>query len=652
MSPQSASIDRFEVVGACARHCPSCVACRPRPPVGLDEVLRRDEAETLILGGGDATTWPHLYELLTLNAARESPQRLWLEAPAAAFTAARLIDFAQHGLHGIRIQIEAASPKLRSKLGLGDGEQVVAEAERIGLQVRTLLCIRPKTFSSLFGLAQRLAPRTVEVELVRQNWGEDPIPIFPDTLERALRAVPNVKFSATRMSDRGYLPPCALTQIWDSNPTVWRGVFRRTDAPNTALAACANCVLSTRCQFSDVGALPDPTAVRPIQGDPEPWDRRGGTEEPVPAWIVAKRPTREVICTTPWTTMEIVDPNGEVTQCCADWTVGARGNITASSLAEVWNGPGYRMARRVMSGEDLAPLCKTICARLYDRKFTESALRIRNGSKPFVDNQLLLAREIAERQEVIKAKPLNLFICPSTYCNYDCIMCLYGRTPRRDLPEAIWDEIPEYLPTLKSLTLLGGEPLANPRTMDLLRGFDVERYPDAAIDIVTNGALLTAKALSYLQRCTFGSLMISLNAGTPETYERVQRGLALATVLENIDALLRFRATHHRWFGVALSFVAQPAAIDTIIDFAEIARARNLPIRVMALNPDQVPELDFYSDPDQVAHVLARLDELIAYSRRVRDDWLAEALSAHDAVRLEAARRHGRANHSKADRVA
>jgi molybdenum cofactor biosynthesis enzyme MoaA len=301
------------------------------------------------------------------------------------------------------------------------------------------------------------------------------------------------------------------------------------------------------------------------------------------------------------------------------------------------------MARRVMSGDDLAPLCKTICARLYDRKFTESALRIQSGSQRFVDNQILIAEEMAERREVLRAKPLVLSLCPSTYCNYDCIMCLYGRTPRRDLPDSIWDEIPEYLPTLKSLTLLGGEPLANPRTMDLLRDFDVEQYPDVAVDLVTNGALLTEKTLSHLGRCTFGSLMISLNAGTPADYEKVQRGLSLATVLDNIDALLRYRAAHHRWFGIALSFVAQPAAIDGLLDFAEIARVRNLPIRVMALNPDQVPELDFYLDNERVAHVVARLDELIAYCRRLRDDWLPEALSARDAVVQEAAERRARA---------
>ena len=633
------SVARIEVVGACERRCPSCAACRDRPPLALDEVSRAEAAETVILGGGDATAWPHLDAFLARNRASAAPQHVWIEAPARALGPDTLQSLARRQVRGVRVQIEAVGEKLCAALRVGDGERVIADAEQLGLETRVLLCVRPKTFASLFGLAKRLAPRMVEVELVRQNWGEPPIPIYPETLERALREVGNVKFSATRMPDRGYLPPCALPQIWDSVPTVWRGVFRHAGPPNTALPACAQCVLATRCQWGDRAALPEPDAVRAIQGDPEPWGRRGATVGPIPVHIVAKRPARPVLCTTPWTTMEIVDPDGHVRQCCSDWTVGVRGNIGQATLSDVWNGPGYRTARRIMAGDDLAPLCRAICSRLYDKKYAESELRIHSGSKHFVDNQLLMADEIAQRREEMRALPLHLAICPSTYCNYDCIMCVYGRTPRRDLPDAIWDEIPEYLPTLKSLTLLGGEPLANPKTMELLRQFDVARYPDAAIDLITNGALLTQKTLSYLRRCTFGSLMISLNAGTPEVYERVQRGLPLAAVLDNLDALIRFRAAHHRWFGIALSFVAQPAAIDSLLAFAEIARARNLPIRVMALNIGQVPELDFYLDENAVAHVVARLDEFIAYCGRLRRDWLGEAQSARDAVLQEATRR-------------
>src|SRR5262249_22679602 len=151
----------------------------------------------------------------------------------SAFTTARLQRLESQGVRGIRVQIEAAGAKACTLLGVGNGEVVLAEAERIGLETRVLMCMRPKTFPSLLNLAKQLAPRPVEVELLRQNWGQEPIPIYPDTLERALREVKNIKFSATRMPDRGYLPPCTLPRIWDSNPSVWRGVFRSHGSRNS-----------------------------------------------------------------------------------------------------------------------------------------------------------------------------------------------------------------------------------------------------------------------------------------------------------------------------------------------------------------------------------------------------------------------------------
>ncbi len=110
----------------------------------------------------------------------------------------------------------------------------------------------------------------------------------------------------------------------------------------------------------------------------------------------------------------------------------------------------------------------------------EERLEIQEGSKPFVRNQLLLAADIAEKRERMRARPLVLGICPSTYCNYDCIMCVHGRTPRRTLPDTIWDEVDELLPTLRSLTLFGGEPLADPGVIRFIEGFDNRRTPDAA----------------------------------------------------------------------------------------------------------------------------------------------------------------------------
>jgi molybdenum cofactor biosynthesis enzyme MoaA len=359
----------------------------------------------------------------------------------------------------------------------------------------------------------------------------------------------------------------------------------------------------------------------------------------VPAAIVRKRRPPEVICTTPWTTMEIVDPNGRVRQCCSTWTIGDRGTVLGASLREIWNGPGYRQARRLMGGAEIGALCLPICSRLHDRMYAERELAIQPGSARFVENQLLMAEDIAERRDVTRALPLRLAICPSTYCNYDCIMCECGRTPRRDLPDAIWDELPELMPTLQTLTLLGGEPLADPRVTRFLREFDVARWPDCAVDFVTNGSLLGESSLARLSRCTLGDVTVSLNAGTAEVYERVQRGIAFDEVLRNLDALIRFRDGHHRWFGITVSFVVQPAASATLLEFAAIAHARNLRIRLMALNPENHRELDFYLDEERVRRVVDDVDRLIAWAEAARPEWLAEIRAARAAVVLEAARR-------------
>lgn len=358
-------------------------------------------------------------------------------------------------------------------------------------------------------------------------------------------------------------------------------------------------------------------------------DRGGTAARPI---AVKQTSQQGVVCTAPWTTLEVVDPDGLVRQCCADWTAGDRGSLRERSLAAVWNGPGYRQARKVMSGADLSSLCHEICPRLYDAKFGESELAMIDGADRFVDNQRMLFDDIAARREVVRASPLYIAVCPSTYCNYDCIMCLHGRTPRRDLPESIWEELVAMLPTLRVLTLLGGEPLANPAAMQFLRGWDRAQYPDAAVSIVTNGSLLGTNVLHQLERCNFANVTISLNAGDAETHARVQRGSDLADVLANLDALIELRRAQRADFPIVLSFVVQSANHHNLIEFGEIARSRGLPIRLMPLSPEGVEELDFYGDADQVARILESLDAMRRWADAAAPQFAGEIHGTRSAV--------------------
>ena len=77
--------------------------------------------------------------------------------------------------------------------------------------------------------------------------------------------------------------------------------------------------------------------------------------------------------------------------------------------------------------------------------------------------------------------------------------------------------------------------------------------------------------------------------------------------------------------------------------FGEIAHARNLRIRLMALNPENHEGLDFYEDPDEVARVLEHVDRFAAWAEEVRPEWLPEIRAARTAVVGEAGSRRKRA---------
>ena len=638
---------RVRVSKQCSTRCPSCEACRPEGALPtLAEVAALAEEGPIRLGGGDATAWPHLFELLAIVAGRVRPQDVWIEAPAQALTDASLSRLAEGGAKGVVVIAEAMGDRMATRLGVGDGVAAHDRARAHGLDVEVLLCVRPWTFPVIAPLAARVAPTPVWLETSRRDPDRDPVPMPPAAFEELLARCPNLRLSAWRMPERGYLPPCVLPAAWAARPDAFSSLLYPSSAPNDALPACGACALADRCHFRDVHAL-----TAEVRGGVTPI--RAAADLPVPH-KPARVPARirsliegpPLACTAPYTMLKVLDPSGDVHQCCTDWTVGARGNVTEQSLFDVWNGPGYRSARRIMAGKEEGTLCRSVCPRLHDRTLSEDAMRIEGRSPAVVQNQLLLAEEMAQRLCVLTARPLFLTLSPSTWCNYDCVMCSYGRTPRRDIRESIWEEVEELLPTLLHLTLAGGEPLANPGTVRFLQRFDAGRTPDAVVNLVTNGSLLTPRLLAGMTRCAFGDVTVSLNAGTPEVYERVQRGAPLSDVLRNVDALLAFRDGHPRPFGVSLSFVVQPASAHTLLDFGELARARGLRVRLLPMDPsigDLAPEdLDFYRDPDKVTGVIGHLDRFIEYARPLSEAWVAEARAVRAAILAASTRPTGR----------
>ncbi|NOY92261.1 MAG: radical SAM protein [Deltaproteobacteria bacterium] len=628
---------RVLVRSGCARSCYACVSCSPaQVEPSLESVLQESLGPTLVLGGGDATRWPQLSAFLAQNQARDVPQEVWLEAPAASLDPQTLEGLAAAGVTGVVIFVESLGARMSRAIGSRDPERVIADAESAGLLVEIFARVRPKSFRMVSPLARRVAPRIVRLQMLRQNVGGSPQPVAIEQLASALAEAPNIEFDDSRRPGMDHLPACLLPQIWARRPGAWRRVLRRRSGQNEVFEACASCGLASSCRFDDADASPS-VAPQPVAIDAPGLAiaRRRGSA-PVPSGLTRARGGEGVICVSPWTTLEIVDPDGRARQCCKAWTVGARGDVSASSLDAVWNGPGYQRARRAMLADPLDDLCLPVCPRLHDGAYSEAHLRIREGSEIFVRNQRVMAEDIAAGRAVTRARPLRIAVAASTYCNFDCIMCDHGRVPTRELPAEIFEQLEGYLPTLETLTLLGGEPLASHGAMTFLRRFNAARYPDASVDLVTNGSLLNAAALRHLRRCTFGNITISVNAGTAAVYEQVQRGtISFEQLLENVDALMEFRACHHRRFGITLSFVVQPESSGSLLEFAEIARGRGLDIRLLPLSVELSSQSDFYRDPVRLAEVVADLERLQGWARRARPRWLREIAGVRAAIEAE-----------------
>ncbi len=157
--------------------------------------------------------------------------------------------------------------------------------------------------------------------------------------------------------------------------------------------------------------------------------------------------------------------------------------------------------------------------------------------------------------------PLHLDVDVTTACNFHCPMCPAGHneTGAAREPSAAGHKFPGFLKGrflrkewysralaegaafgLPSLRLgVTGEPLLVADIDDWVREARAAGVLD--VSLITNGRLLTAEMSRRLIAAGLTRLMISVDAGGPETYEKVRPGGDWRRLLENIRDFLRLR---------------------------------------------------------------------------------------------------------------
>ena len=180
-----------------------------------------------------------------------------------------------------------------------------------------------------------------------------------------------------------------------------------------------------------------------------------------------------------------------------------------------------------------------------------------------------LIEEIRAGKDCLESPPTLFKLDNSSACNLSCIMCTreeYNNDPA--LLQKTKDDLLHYLPTAKRLILTGfGDPFVRPDTRDLLINFKSEQ-PDFKFDLITN-ALLIPKYWEQIKHQSFGSLLISIDAATKDTYEKIRIGGSWEKLLE---ALSLIKENRDKFSSITINMTVMRlniAEIPAFIDLAE-----------------------------------------------------------------------------------
>jgi len=164
--------------------------------------------------------------------------------------------------------------------------------------------------------------------------------------------------------------------------------------------------------------------------------------------------------------------------------------------------------------------------------------------------------------------PLVLQVQTHSACNGRCLACPYGTVSKRldqgTMEWSLFERIAQQAvsePFLQAIVLmLQNEPLLDKRVFDCVK-YIKSTGRGKFCAIVTNGAQLDAFSPTDMVQSGLDLLVISLDAHSRETYERLHSGLSYDRVIKNISSVLSNESLRQR---VCLSFLGTRHNLDEV----------------------------------------------------------------------------------------
>lgn len=272
-------------------------------------------------------------------------------------------------------------------------------------------------------------------------------------------------------------------------------------------------------------------------------------------------------CSAPATSMYF-NQHGDVRACCFN-VGGVLGDIRSSTIREIWDGAPRARLREALARDDFSLGCD-FCDWQQENGDTATAF-----SRRF-DGLSVIATE--------PSWPVQMEFALSNACNLQCVMCTGWnssaiRSHREGLPplpsvygDDFFAQIEEFLPHLRQVNLLGGEPFlcrATLRLLDMIAALD----DPPAVSVTTNATQWSPRVERLLEAVPM-TFTVSVDAVSREVYEGIRIGARLDAVLENVR---RYQMYARRGgTGIGFTVCLMPESIGDFVNLLCYAEGQGL----------------------------------------------------------------------------
>lgn len=323
-------------------------------------------------------------------------------------------------------------------------------------------------------------------------------------------------------------------------------------------------------------------------------------------------------CYAPYTSLYF-ETRGNVRACCHNHAYPV-GNISSSSLDDIWHGDAIQRLRDAVLQYDFSCGCEFCEWQLSTRTYKKIATR-------------KFDRLVPDSLEPSWPKMMEFSI--SNTCNLECVMCdgnhssaiRANREARAPLlnpyTDAFFTQLREYLPHLERARFLGGEPFLQEECYRIWNMI-VEDKLGLQCHVATNATVIGSRAESILAALPC-SIAVSLDGYKKETIESIRVNARYEKLMDNIYRLWAYTRSKRTYFE--FSFCIMRQNWDELGDVCLFADSLDCHVGVNLVRRPAEMSL-FALSKEEIGDVVRRMEkqavELLPKLKRNRDVWLRE----------------------------